>query len=321
MFPLYGRPTMSSAALERSQVTWDGIRSPNTIYEVWDFIGSHLHKVKDEIGKFVTEFYMNEERITYLVNIHEALKVTMVHDKTLNKVGSLLDLEQLLEVSPTTFVLPQMTQKASEFLVSYYDQIKITIAKLKEVRHMFQRDILRPLETYCTSYAKLGITDDNFYKALKSRTIKIRGILIHFDKIADSLGKKNEVPVDYFSDFSFSQELSLQFNCDAFPILRIVPDLFQKLDTVIDTGQDWLRSDKVYLDQIRKEIENTQLRIKDIECDSQLVKLKYDQLFSLVKQKRFTMDDSEEHKETLWRDISKLEAMKVKLDMVDSSSV
>ncbi|KAK2157897.1 hypothetical protein LSH36_182g05020 [Paralvinella palmiformis] len=301
--------------MERSRATWDGKRPPRSIYEVWDFIGIHLRRLKDRVHENTEQFYGNEDRIHYLCNVNEALKVALDNEKDLNRIGNLFELEQLLRLSPSDSIRSYLLQKAVDVLKPYADRTKIAAAQLQEVKQLFQNDVLRPLETYCSTYVKLGITDDHFYSALRSKTAKIRAILKHFDKVSNSLRQDGAASGDHFCDSHFSQELSLQFNCDTVGMIRVVPDLIQKLEMVIATGQDWLRSDKVYVEQIREEIETGHLVLKERESDFQKAKFEYDRLFLMVKQKQLELDEMDDDRDVILKELSRLEAKKTKVEM------
>ena len=52
------------------------------------------------------------------------------------------------------------------------------------------------------------------------------------------------------------------------------PDLVQKLEMIYDISQDWLRSDKVYVQQVKTKLLKTQIEIKQTETKYQATKVK-----------------------------------------------
>ena len=171
------------------------------------------------------------------------------------------------------------------------------------------------MEKYCSEFTKLGVSDDDFFHALQARTVSVRGILKQLDRIVRHARKASAISTSLFSDREFSQEVSMKFDCEKYPLIRIVPDLFQKLETVINIAQDWLRSDKVYLEELKRQIDKTRERIKECHTRLELVKHEYNKVFAKLKQTQAELDDTDDTFEIIFKEISLLESKKVRMEM------
>ena len=188
---------------------------------------------------------------------------------------------------------PQKVEDAAKCLSKFACNSKIALEQLHETKKLFEDEILNFLQLYCSDYIKLGISDDKFYKTLHLRTMKIDNRLQRFEKLISCVDENLPIQSEYFSDCFFSQELAIEFDCDTFPIVRLISDLIQKLEVSCDTAADWLRSDRVYMEEVEREIENRRSKVHDIEHQLQQHQLVYDSTFASLKLKKINKDDNE----------------------------
>ncbi len=93
-----------------------------------------------------------------------------------------------------------------------------------------------------------------------------------------------------------------------FSAYRYVPDLIQKLEVSCDTASDWLRSDKVYIEQVEKDIVNTRTQLKGLDNKVQRVKLDYENIRSHLKHKQMQKEEHDENYESAFKYLENMES-------------
>ena len=299
------------------QISWDLSLPISSMQRVWDVVARRLREVRDVIRGAQEELYGKQDRLSYISSCHDGLKYLTERGAKQFSVITLADLEKVLEnarqiSSPRS---PRQLQSAIEDIKMYINRLKSVLKKLQEAKKIFTDDLLQYLELYCANYAKLGSADDKFFKSLRHRTVSIRDHMKSFEKLVEVLDKKLPLCETYFSDCFFSQEISIVCDCDSYPLLRVVPDLIQKMELSCDTASDWLRSDKVYLEQVEKEIEDVRSHIRETENSLKMCKLEYESIFKLLKQRQIETDEYDDNVDALWKELSKMKAKKARLEI------
>ena len=312
------KPTVFSRS---KRLHWDGDTPPVRIEQVWNFLAIKLRQVRKGMSQVHDLFYERKDRGAFMRSVAGALKEVIGEGETA-RIVNVSHLEQVIlkqkSVTGQSFRLsPGRQGRAIQTLEAFAEKILMVSTKLESLRASLEWDILRHIRQHCSNYVSLGISDDDFYISLRARTLSIKDILGQFDLLLKFLGEEGtDTPsMVLFSDCDFSLEISISTDCEMFPLLRIAPDLIQKLDTVLDVAQDWLRSDKVYVEQVQREIAKTRTKFTDVKGKFETVKLEYDKTFTKLKQKQSQYDDSDMTNEDLWRGLSKLEATRTRLDI------
>ena len=298
--------------VKQGKLIWQGDRPASSIQQVWDFLSAKLRDIRERLYNAQEEFYACAQPQRYLADIYDGLKLLTDHNREVSSVSHLSDLEQLLSAFDDSHT-PRYT-RAKDLLKVYMDSNRAMLNKLQEMGKTFQKDILEHLQTYCTDYQSLGISDDKFYRMLRMRIVTVKDVLFRFDRMMVAL-RQNSHPGKFFEDTKFSQEIAIEYNCDTFPILRVLPDLFQKLETACTIAHDWLRSDRVYLDELAKEIAQTRDKIREHENNYHLTKLEYDKIFITLKQKQIRSDDLEENYDSIHKDLSRLDVKRSRIEI------
>ena len=301
--------------LSRISPEWDGSSPPKTIHCVWNYVSFQLRNIRDMLRQSTDEFYGKHERLLHTTIVNDALRLATDANYHNDSIGNFSDLDKLANSRSSSSISPRSLSKAQEVLRLYREKINKTVSKLNDLKGVFERDVLDILEMYCSNYMKLGIQDDKYFKKLRSRTLRIRDNLRDYIKVSGSLTGTSSVVSDYFCHDEFSETIAIKYDCDKFPILRVVPDLIQKCEHVCTIAQDWLRSDKVYLEEVRQQIQKTKDRMKETSGECHSTKLKYERLFALLKQKQFELDDYDETFELTCKDIAQLECKKTRLEI------
>ena len=219
---MLNRQQSYQCTLSTTKARWDGERDPSNIQEVWEYVGVKLRETKDLTREIIEDFYGYMDRLQYLMQVNDAIKLLLERMSHKNKrtiVDKYTDLEEMLiggvELSPR-----MRASKGLDTVRIFVDKSKQALSNLQKVKYAYAMEILNPLEMYCSNYVSLGTTDDRFYRSLKGRIVSIRTTLKHFSRIMLGLNSNLPVSSQYFSDSDLSEEISIQLDCESIPLLR-----------------------------------------------------------------------------------------------------
>ena len=286
-------------------------------HQVWELVSKQLRNVRAALQKSNNALYdHNQDRIAHLAKVQTALQELTAGRKS--SIDSFRELEKLLEQN---FTKSKEHKEAAGLLQSFHDNCSEVFDQLQQIRSTVTDEILYYLKVFCSDYHKLGIADDAFYDSLQSRTEVVDNYTERFDELSEVISIGSAIPQDLLGYSYFSQELAIELDCHNFPVLRVIPDLIQKLEMACDIAAEWLRNDKVYVQELEQEINEYNDKIHDLEITSKSRKLKYERLFAELKQKQSQLDL--EHIADLKAEInqlqSKLNVISHRLKRVDSS--
>ncbi|XP_019630453.1 PREDICTED: uncharacterized protein LOC109474563 isoform X1 [Branchiostoma belcheri] len=114
------------------------------------------------------------------------------------------------------------------------------IAVLQEMYMGFTQKVLVPLQTFCSGHQPYIGREDVSLQRIESEILDL------MSKIKVLLWSP-EVEDYYFSNELFSQTVADEVDCTTCPLLRLIPDVLQKLNAVFTRAQTWLRRDILYV--------------------------------------------------------------------------
>ena len=266
-----------------------------------------LHKANDMM-------YGMNDRIGYMTSVQDALKLMCA--RKVASVDSFMELEALLTkaVNDDYSSYSQTRDDAIDTLQDFHKKCLAVLEKVQQVNSLINEEILSYLQQYCSDYRKLGIPDDKFDESLQSRTAVVGNYIERFDELVGFLNEGSPIPHDLFGYSFFSQELAIELDCESYPILRVIPDLIQKMEMSCDITSDWLRGDKLYVQELEKQIENFRIKVQDCEKSSEMSKLKYDRLFTQLKSKQQSLNEEEENYNEMKRELKTLEMKRMNIE-------
>lgn len=183
---------------------------------------------------------------------------TEVIDSEMKHVWMLSQIRELDKVSP----------EAIADLTGLWETLKETLPKLQTLAHRFQHQILRRLSHSCVSYLNVSRTL-KLTQTYSKDVIKYQSSITHFLRMFDGLVQsfENKIAQDLFTNTHFSDRILV--NCDrkAFPILRLVPDLTEKLVHVCSLARQWIDKDETYVHNINSHIREARLKSRKAEAN------------------------------------------------------
>ena len=281
--------------------------------KVWTAVSSALRDVKDRISRVQDSFYGHREAIDYLADVYNSLKSIFDRSKLTPRMCTILELESRMK--DVTSGHGRNLSDSIEVVREFICRFKATTDELLAIYHVFQSEVAEQLTLYCSDYCPLGVSDDQFYKTLISRTRHIKDNLADYCEMCKLLKQNYTIDTSLFCDDKLSQEVAIELNCDTYQVLRIVPDLIQKLETSFDIAHDWLRSDRVYVSEAQQQIEKTNDKLKFLENHKKLTKLDYDKTYTQLKHCQLEYDAYSKASENIQNELSKLEVRKTRLQM------
>lgn len=291
----------------------DAMAQPVRIKQVWDFLSEKIKELKEKSCKISDEFYRKQDRTAFLEDICVSLAICVKHHTNLHIVSTHYDLQSLLE-DLVIYNKGRDYNQAKYLLKEFEQKFQCAIAEIKDVGQCITDDVLDMLEVYCSNYRALGIRDDTYYQSVPKRALRSKEELVNLERICICIGQGMNVSNGYYTCNGFSQDVALKFDCDAFPILRIVPDLLQKVDCALDACQDWLRSDKVYVQQVEEQVSKGSDTISQQEARLRQIQFEYEQTFACLKSKRAEVVQLKEL-ESENKDMNQIEANRSKIKM------
>ncbi|CAK8684955.1 unnamed protein product [Clavelina lepadiformis] len=167
-------------------------------------------------------------------------------------------------LSPTNdSISEEQISERHEKLQRFSDEVELQACTLQAAYSTFSQRVLVPLQTFCKqhrtkakSHMKEGLKADiNIENETKSsnEVHKSEFLIVQtMNKIKQLLWTSSEgVPVHLFSNSGISKEISGDVDCERFPLVRIIPDILQKFDEVLDSATLWLKCDKLYTENAK----------------------------------------------------------------------
>ncbi len=307
----------ASQGMDRMKTTWSGDRPPSSINQVWVYVAFKLRQAKDSVRKISEEFYSRTDSEKVIKELLEALKC-FATDTIITNVEVMQTLLQ------NWIIDGNKKQKTKTFIQEFSEKLKHLLNGVRNVLQLLKDDIVPCLQSYCSGHVTLGLSDDCFFRDLHIRAASLDGMLKKLSMMTDIIyGQKTHTYQDlesYFSDEGLSFDISLKHDCHTFPIIRAVPDILQKLDGVMGIIQDWLRSDKVYLQEVEKCIEDTKKELKSVVFECQHIKLEKQQHFAKLRTQQMERENDLESNADVNKHLKTLESKKVRLEIEISAT-
>lgn len=170
---------------------------------------------------------------------------------------------------PTRNMVPQATLDG---LSNFWESTKNAIDSLTLIKDRFKTNALKRLKHICASYTnEESLTHMNLTRQYSDDVQRYEGeisvIIDKFDKLRKSFN--NGLQQDLFTDSSFSNRILVSCDPKAFPILKLIPDLTEKLVKVCALSKQWIDKDETYMhdisDYIREKRSQTRIKAQDLK--------------------------------------------------------
>jgi len=131
------------------------------------------------------------------------------------------------------------------------------VTVLRQYFIQITQKVLLPLRTFCKptqqiiSREEMGLKKDASDSSVKSNSHqqleKIEFFIVEtMNSVKERLWHQDVIREDKFSKKGISQEISEQIDCKRFGVVRLIPDIIQKLESVVQQSTIWLKHDLWY---------------------------------------------------------------------------
>ena len=230
-----------------------------------NYLRELINNVEIELEKEKREFYCceenNEENYEYyLKECNEDLIYCIMklrkYDIDLQVVDSAVSLVSLL--TDVRKIPENLDQHVLSFLTQFWEHLKLSLESLQILRQKFQRQILRKLSTNCQSYkhsTDAPAVATQYANLVSEYENTINSLLHQSEEL--TRGFQVQIPQDLFSDTNFSKRVLICCDQKAFPVLRLLPDLTEKMEVICRVAKQWLDKDELYVRDVGNYIRDT----------------------------------------------------------------
>ena len=169
-------------------------------------------------------------------------------------------------------------------LTEFWEHIKDTLHRLKAVNLKFQSTVMKRLESTCSSYQNTGETNLDFPAKYSEEVNKYQTEIQNNKEKIDGLVRSFPAGIkqDLFTITNFSQRVLASSDSNAFPILRLVPDISEKLVQMCRLARQWIDKDETYVHDISHQIREQRHNAREKEKELRTQKEKRSKLSKAV---------------------------------------
>ena len=211
-------------------------------------------------------------------------------------------------------------------LTQFWNRLKEVVDGTKVIRQKYHELCFKRLKSSCVSYqdhgdVRLELTK-TYTDAVKTYQTSITDLMKKLDQLTKSY--MLELKQDQFTNTSFTNRILLTCDQKAFPLIRLVPDLTEKLLTVCRLSTQWLDKDETYVHDVSNYIREKRLQSRKKKVDLLNKKEKHQDLtdsvseaYHLFKDNKTKLASIERELQTLTDRVNKLtDNKRYKLDEV-----
>ena len=182
----------------------------------------------------------------------------IVREKSGEKIEFINSEQQLLSLitSVKNEVSSENEASLSETLVEFWESLKFAVERIQSLGDKFNTSVLHRMKNNCLSFGTaLG--------AHTSLSDKYTNEIIKFIDRAETVWKNlrllaacypNGIRPGLFDDTHYITELSKSIDLKKFPLLKVVPDLCEKLALLSQVAREWLDRDETYVIDLNRTI-------------------------------------------------------------------
>ncbi|KAK3100352.1 hypothetical protein FSP39_018580 [Pinctada imbricata] len=280
-----------------------------------EFIRNKISETEAEVQKCKHSFYgcaedAEDKFVDYLKRCNENFLVANNELRRKNIKLEVVDSEMRVVA-----VLNQLREAAEvdkgeiTFITEFWENIKDTIESFRTLVEKFQSNVLDRLNKSCISYNNEDIHLDvsNRYteeisthlSALERELTNMRLLIKTFE---------GGIHQDLFSpNSSFTEKVLVSCDLKAFPILRLIPDLTEKLENACAIAQKWLDRDEQYMYEVNNYIRETRNITRQREEDLKNRKEKQRKIEKAVRSAHIMLHSNKEKLQKIESDLNQLE--------------
>ncbi len=281
-----------------------------------DNLRKFLDEVEIALDKVKREFYecdVNDEDKYehYIKSINDKLLMCnnklRKHNKKLEVVDSEIQLVTLL--NKVRDLDQDIDQAVVDDLTEFWEHVKENLDGLKAVSIKYRTRVLKRMQDSCISYrggaGNLELTVE-YSEYVKSYKTKINYALKGVDELLRSF--ENGIKQELFTNTTFSQRVLVMCDQKAFPILRLFPDVSEKLTSVCRLSKQWVDKDETYMHDISNHIREARSQTRKKEQDLRNQKEKQEQLSNSMKESLEVFKGNKKRLHKIENELKSLEA-------------
>lgn len=143
-------------------------------------------------------------------------------------------------------------------ITELWENLKVACEALQTTVSKFQTNVLNRLKMYCMSYTSSSIRLDvtcRYTEEVSGYLADLETIILNSHTLLKSF--PGGLHQDLFTNTRFSERILVCCDQKAFPILRFIPDLTEKVLSMCAVARKWLDRDETYVYEINNYIRET----------------------------------------------------------------
>ncbi|XP_052791945.1 uncharacterized protein LOC128226094 isoform X2 [Mya arenaria] len=280
-----------------------------------DFIRLKVKESEEELTQLKLSFYQcasdeEDEFEKYLVKCNEQFLQANNELRRKNVTLKVLDSElEIVTLLNTLREKCEVDKGEIGFISEFWENIKATMESMTILLNKFKTSVVERLRGNCISYynnteihldVSARYTEEiTKYLTDLERTLNDTQILIK--------SYSSGVHQDMFSHTKFTEGILVSCDLKAFPILRLFPDLTEKIESMLSIALMWLDRDEKYMYEINDYIRETRSMAKKRVDEMKIQKEKLKKFEKAVKSANILLHNNKEKLQRIETDLNQLE--------------
>jgi len=279
------------------------------------FIRLKVREHEEELTQIKLGFYQTtvdeeEEFEKYLVKCNEHFLRANNELRRRNVKLKVLDSEmEIVSLLNTLREKLEVDKGEIAFISEFWESLKSTMESLTILINKFKIAVTDRLQGNCISY----YNNTDIHLDVSARyTEEVTNYLTDIERTQNDAkilikSYANGLHQDLFSHTKFTEGILVSCDLKAFPILRLFPDLTEKLESMFQTAFMWLDRDETYMYEINDFIRETRSMAKKRVEDLRVQKEKLKKFEKAVKSANILLHNNKEKLQRIETDLNQLE--------------
>lgn len=279
-----------------------------------EFMRKKISETQEELDKVKLSFYQcddnDEEKYEeFLGNCNEKFLQANNELRRKNVKLQVVDSEiQLVALINQMREALEYDKGEIQFVSEFWENIKNTMESLRILVNKFKSSVMDRLRGNCISYSNADI----HLEVAARYTEEITAYLAELERTTNDtqiLMKSfaNGIHQDLFKHTKFTEGILVQCDLKAFPVLRLFPDLTEKIESMCALAHKWLDRDERYMYEVHDYIRETRSMAKKRVDDLRTQKEKRKKYEKAVKAANILLHNNKEKLQKLEDDLNQLE--------------
>ena len=280
-----------------------------------EFMRFKIRDTQEELDQIKLGFYQcsenDEEKYeAFLINCNEQFLQANNELRRKNIKLQVIDSEvQLVALINQMREVLDYDKGEIQFISEFWENIKNTMESLGLLVKKFKSSVMDRLRGNCISYSNADI----HLEVAARYTEEITTYLSELERTTNDtqiLMKSfaSGVHQDLFTHTKFTERILVQCDLKAFPILRLFPDLTEKVESMCALAHKWLNRDEKYMFEVHDFIRETRSIAKKRVDDLKTQKEKRKKYEKAVKAANILLHNNKEKLNKLEEDLNHLES-------------